>query len=37
MTEILKGVLPFGLLMVLTIALVAWIPELATWLPKFLQ
>ena len=37
MTEILRGVLPFGLLMVLTIAIVAWAPELATWLPKFLQ
>jgi C4-dicarboxylate transporter, DctM subunit len=37
MSEILKGVLPFGLLMILTIAVVAWIPELATWLPKFLQ
>ena len=37
MTEILKGVLPFGLLMILTIAAIAWIPELATWLPKFLQ
>ena len=37
MTEILRGVLPFGLLMVLTIAVVAWAPELATWLPKFLQ
>ena len=36
MSEILKGVLPFGLLMVLTIAIVAWVPKLATWLPTFL-
>ena len=37
MSEILKGVLPFGLMMVLTIALIAWMPQLATWLPALLK
>ncbi len=37
MTEILRGVLPFALLMVLTIAIVAWQPDLATWLPNYLK
>ena len=36
MTEILRGVLPFGLLMVLCMAVLAFFPALATWLPKFL-
>ena len=37
MHQILRGVLPFGVLMILCIAIIAWQPWLATWLPKFLQ
>ena len=37
MTEILRGVLPFALLMVLTLIIVAWQPWLATWLPDYLK
>jgi C4-dicarboxylate transporter DctM subunit len=37
MSEIIKGVLPFGLMMIATIAILAFIPQLATWLPKFLM
>lgn len=37
MTQILRGVLPFGLLMVLTILAIAWFPALATWLPEYLK
>ena len=37
MTEILRGVIPFALLMILTIAVVAWQPGLATWLPEYLK
>ena len=37
MTEILRGVIPFALLMVLTIAIVAWQPGIATWLPEYLK
>ena len=37
MTEILRGVLPFALLMVLTLVIVAWQPWLATWLPDYLK
>lgn len=37
MTQIIRGVFPFGLLMLLTIVIVSWQPWLATWLPKFLQ
>ncbi len=37
MTQILRGVLPFGLLMVFTLVVVAWLPWLATWLPEFLK
>ncbi|MCX7780477.1 MAG: TRAP transporter large permease [Negativicutes bacterium] len=35
MEEIVQGVLPFGILMALLIALLAVMPELATWLPQF--
>lgn len=37
MSEILRGVLPFGLLMVLTLVAIAWFPWLATWLPEYLN
>ena len=37
MTQILRGVLPFALLMVLTLIIVAWQPWLATWLPDYLK
>jgi C4-dicarboxylate transporter DctM subunit len=37
MTQILRGVLPFAILMILTIAIVAWQPGLATWLPEYLK
>ena len=37
MTEILRGVLPFAMMMIATMAILAWAPELATWLPKVLM
>ena len=37
MSEIIKGVLPFGLMMIAMIAILAFVPQLATWLPKFLM
>jgi C4-dicarboxylate transporter DctM subunit len=37
MSEIIKGVLPFGLMMIATIALLAIFPQLATWLPALLK
>ena len=37
MSEILKGVVPFGLMMALLIALLAFTPALATWLPTMLK
>lgn len=37
MEEIVQGVLPFGLLMVLLIAAMAFVPEIATWLPQLLK
>lgn len=37
MEDIVKGVFPFGLLMVLMIILLALIPEIATWLPRYLK
>ena len=37
MEEIVKGVLPFGLVMVLLMVALAFFPEIATWLPAFLK
>lgn len=37
LNDIVAGVLPFGIIMVLFIILLAIFPEIATWLPKYLK
>lgn len=37
MAEILRGVLPFALLIVLTMILIAFFPNIALWLPNWVQ
>ena len=36
-SDIYKGVMPFILIQILAMAMIAWWPELATWLPQKLQ
>lgn len=37
MTDIIKGVIPFGLVMALEILVLCFFPEIATWLPSVLK
>lgn len=37
MTEIIKGVIPFGIAMALEILLLCFVPEIATWLPSVIK
>lgn len=37
MTDIIKGVIPFGLAMALEILILCFFPEIATWLPGVLK
>lgn len=37
MTQIIKGVIPFGLVMALEILLLCFFPEIATWLPNVVK
>ena len=37
MTDIIKGVVPFGIAMALEILVLCFFPEIATWLPSVLK
>lgn len=37
MTDIIRGVVPFGCMMALEILLLCFFPEVATWLPSVLK
>lgn len=37
MTQIIKGVIPFGIIMALEILLLCFFPEIATWLPGIVK
>ena len=37
MTQIIKGVIPFGIIMALEILLLCFFPEIATWLPSIVK
>ncbi len=37
MTDIIRGVIPFGIIMMLEIVILCFFPEIATWLPSVLQ
>ena len=37
MTEIIKGVIPFGAAMALEILILCFFPQLATWLPNIVK
>ena len=36
-TQIIKGVIPFGIIMALEILLLCFFPEIATWLPGIVK
>ena len=37
MTDIIKGVIPFGAAMALEIVILCFFPEVATWLPSVVK